>query len=115
GAEIALGTLVSVWPLVIPVVLVRAFAIRGGTALGTRWARVSTVEAQYTWMGLISQAGVAVGLAAILADVYPDRGESIRALFLATLAVNQLVGPVLFRRALARSNELSGFDESVAQ
>lgn len=112
GAEIALGTLASVWPLVIPVVLVRAIAIRGGTALGTRWARVSPVEAQYTWMGLISQAGVAVGLAAILADVYPDRGDSIRALFLATLAVNQLVGPVLFRRALARSNELVSSDET---
>lgn len=106
GAQIAVGTLASVWPLVIPVVLVRGIAIRGGTALGARWARVSPVEAHYTWMGLISQAGVAVGLAAILADVYPDRGESIRALFLATLAVNQVVGPVLFRRALVRSNEL---------
>ncbi len=107
GAAIELGTLASVWPLVIPLVLVRAAAIRGGTAIGARWARVSATEARYTWMGLISQAGVAVGLAAILADVYPGRGESIRALFLATLAVNQIVGPVLFRRALSRSNEIA--------
>jgi Kef-type K+ transport system membrane component KefB len=108
GAEIALGTLTTVWVLVIPVVLVRALAIYGGTSVGARWARVTPVEMQYTWMGLISQAGVAVGLATILASVYPERGESIRTLFLATLAVNQIAGPILFRRALARSNELDG-------
>lgn len=108
GAAISLGSLASVWPLLIPLVLVRAAAIWGGTALGARWAHVSPVEARYTWMGLISQAGVAVGLAAVLSSVYPSRGESMRTLFLAALAVNQLIGPVLFRRALARAGELGG-------
>lgn len=107
GAAISLRSLALVWPLIIPIVLVRAGGIWMGTRLGARWARVSPAEARYTWMGLISQAGVAVGLAAVLSSVYPVRGESMRTIFLAALAVNQLVGPVLFRRALARAGELT--------
>jgi hypothetical protein len=56
-------------------------------------------------MGLISQAGVAIGLATIVADVYPGRGEQMRTLFLAIIAINESIGPVLFRQALVRSGE----------
>lgn len=107
GTEFALKDLAVMWPLVLPIVVVRAAAIWGGTRLGARWARVSDLEARYTWMGLVSQAGVAVGLAVVLANAYPSRGAEMRDIFLATLALNEAVGPILFRRALARSNELT--------
>jgi hypothetical protein len=57
-------------------------------------------------MGLVSQAGVAIGLATVAANAYPERGDAIRALFLAMLAVNQTLGPILFRFALSRAGEL---------
>jgi len=116
GAGIALPALAQMWPLVIPLVVVRAAAIWGGTRIGARWARVTELEARYTWMGLISQAGVAVGLAVILASVYPSRGAAMQTLFLAALAVYELTGPILFRRALQRSGELAtAADESSGQ
>jgi hypothetical protein len=59
-------------------------------------------------MGLISQAGVAIGLATVMADAYPERGAQMRTLFLAIIAINETIGPVLFRQALARSGELRG-------
>ena len=58
------------------------------------------------WIRAVT-AGVAVGLAAVLSSVYPVRVASMRTIFLAALAVNQLIGPVLFRRALSRSGELT--------
>jgi uncharacterized membrane protein YgaE (UPF0421/DUF939 family) len=58
-------------------------------------------------MGLISQAGVAIGLAAIVAEAYPERGAQLSALMLALIAVNETIGPVLFRRALGRAGEVS--------
>ena len=61
---------------------------------------------RYTWTALIPQAGVAIGLAAAVASTYPGRGGEIRTLFLALVALNQAVGPILFRRALARSGEI---------
>ena len=50
---------------------------------------------------------VAIGLARVASEVYPSRGGQLSALFLAVLAINQTLGPILFRIALARSGELS--------
>jgi Kef-type K+ transport system membrane component KefB len=106
GAAMAVKDVVAIWPLVVPIVLVRAAGIWTGCRVGARWARVPSQTGNLVWMGLISQAGVAIGLATVIAEVYPTRGAPIRTLFLATLAVNQIVGPILFRMALARGGEL---------
>lgn len=58
------------------------------------------------WTGLVAQAGVAIGLAAVVAEVYPVRGAALSTLFLAVMAVNQLLGPILFKRGLAAAGEL---------
>jgi len=108
GAAMAVKEVLAIWPLVIPIVLVRAGGIWAGSRLGARWARVPAATGNLVWMGLISQAGVAIGLATVITEVYPMRGAPIRTLFLATLAVNQTVGPILFRLALARGGELDG-------
>ena len=85
--------------------LVRAAGLWAGTRLGAKWANAEPAAGQYMWMGLISQAGVAIGLASVMASVYPERGEELKTLFLATLTVNQTLGPIMFRIALLRSGE----------
>jgi hypothetical protein len=54
----------------------------------------------------VSEAGVAIGLAPGLAEVYPGRGAEIRTLFLTVIAVNETIGPIFFRHALAASGEI---------
>jgi Kef-type K+ transport system membrane component KefB len=105
GAKIDPVAIAALWPLVLPIVAVRAAGIWAGTRLGARWAGAPAPVRRYAWMGLISQAGVAIGLASVVAQVYPQRGEQLRALFLAVIAVNEIVGAVLFRQALVRSGE----------
>ena len=107
GAEMALREVVSLWFLIVPIVLVRAVAMWLGTQIGARWARAPR-EGRYVWMGLISQAGVAIGLASVVVQVYPNRGAQIQTVFLAVLAINQTLGPILFRHALSRSGEIGG-------
>lgn len=106
GAKIELTALSGLIFLVVPIALVRAGSIWVGVRLGGRWARAADAELRLTWMGLISQAGVAIGLAAIVADAYPERGSQLSALLLSLIAVNQIVGPVLFRRALGAAGEV---------
>jgi hypothetical protein len=65
-------------------------------------------------MGLVSQAGVAIGLATVLAQVYPERGAEMRTLFLTTIAVNESLGPILFRTALGRSGEIPDAEDAEA-
>lgn len=110
GAQIQLPVLAQYWPVVLPMVLVRGASIWSGCRLGMRWARVGgeagDAVRRHLWTGLIPQAGVAIGLAVTIADTYPVRGGEIRTIFLALVAVNQALGPILFRRALARSGEI---------
>lgn len=107
GARIDPFAVLPLWTIVVPVVLVRIVAIWGGIQLGGRWAKVDATVRTNAWYGLVSQAGVAFGLAAVVAEVYPARGESLRALLLATIAVNQTLGPILFRLGLQRAGEIA--------
>ncbi|HEU4697820.1 MAG TPA: cation:proton antiporter [Gemmatimonadales bacterium] len=105
GAEIDVMTVVRLLPLLVPLALVRVGAIWAGTRLGGRWAHLPQEERRWLWMGLVSQAGVAIGLAAIVAEVFPGFGEGLRSMLLALIALNESVGAVLFRRALVASGE----------
>ena len=107
GASLHISELPVLWPLVIPIVLTRLSAIWLGTRLGGRWGKAPPHERRFVWMGLVSQAGVAIGLATVLAEVYPGRGAEIRTLFLTVIAVNETIGPIFFRHALVASGEIT--------
>lgn len=106
GAEIDLLALGRLLPVVVPLAIVRVLAIWAGTRIGGRWAGMPPVEARYLWMGLISQSGVAIGLAAAAAQAFPSFGVELQTLLLALIAVNETVGAVLFRRALVQAGEV---------
>jgi Kef-type K+ transport system membrane component KefB len=106
GAQIAIREVVGALPIVLPIAIVRALGIWLGIGIGARWTRAEVVERRYVWMGLVSQAGVAIGLVTLVSSVYPEAGASMRTLLLALIAVNQIAGPVMFRHALVRSGEI---------
>jgi Kef-type K+ transport system membrane component KefB len=107
GAKIDLAAAWALLPFVLPLAIVRAGAIRAGVHLASRWAGVSDLERRHVWMGLVSQAGVAIGLAAVVAEAYPEKGVPMASLILALIAVNETIGPILFRRALAAAGEVA--------
>jgi Kef-type K+ transport system membrane component KefB len=115
GAAIVLRDVAPLMPLVIPLAIVRALSIRAGMSLGGRWAGAEGPERQYAWMGLVSQVGVAIGLAAILAEAYPQMGAQLQGMLLALIAINQTVGPIMFRRALAASGEIRSAEAARAR
>ncbi|HVX39728.1 MAG TPA: cation:proton antiporter [Gemmatimonadaceae bacterium] len=110
GADIALSQLARLWPLVVPLALVRGGAIWSGSRVGLRWSGLPAEELpvldRHLWTGLLPQAGVAIGLAAVVAQTYPARGGDMRVLFLALVAINQAIGPILLRRGLEQSGEI---------
>jgi hypothetical protein len=108
GAAINLGQAASLALITVPLAIVRLVSIRAGTRIGMRWARLEGPHIQLTWLGLVSQAGVAIGLANMVASAYPRVGNDLRTLLLALIAINQIIGPVLFRRALVMSGEVTG-------
>jgi Kef-type K+ transport system membrane component KefB len=104
GARIDFRVLAAVGFVIIPLYLVRVAAIWSGTHVGAHWAGAGR-EGRMVWMGLVSQAGVAIGLANVGASVYPEYGAQLSTIMLSLIAVNEMTGPVLFRRALVLNGE----------
>jgi hypothetical protein len=61
-------------------------------------------------MGLVSQAGVTLGLTILIASEFRTWGGQVQSLMVALIAMHELIGPVLFRAALARAGEIGGMD-----
>lgn len=106
GAEFRIQEFLAVGPLVLAVALVRIGAIYFSTTLAGRLAQADRVVVRYGWTGLVSQAGVALGLATIVADRLPIVGLAMQTLTIGVIAFNESVGPILFRRGLERAGEV---------
>lgn len=107
GAHIAPGEVAAVATVALPVVAVRIAGLWAGSQLGARWMGASESVRRHAWKGLVSQAGVAIGLATLMAEALPGRGAELQALILAIIAINETIGPVFFRRGLAAAGELA--------
>ena len=106
GADLRLQTFLALWPVVLAVALVRVGLIYAGTTAGARWGGAEPIVTRYAWTGLVSQAGVALGLATIVADRLPRLGVAMQTVIVGIIAFNESVGPVLFRSGLDRAGEI---------
>ena len=106
GATLHVEALAELWPVALAVVAARALAIFAGTRFAARRAGAPAVVRQYAWLGLLSQAGVAIGLATVVQSAFPERGRDIGTLLLAVITINEVVGQIMFRVALSRAGEL---------
>jgi Kef-type K+ transport system membrane component KefB len=105
GAALDLQTVAAFWPVALVVVMARAALTWAGARLGTGWAGSPVAVRRYGWMGLISQAGVTLGLSLLVANEFPAWGDQFVAVTTAVIIVHLLVGPVLLKTALGRAGE----------
>jgi Kef-type K+ transport system membrane component KefB len=106
GASINIAEVVSLLAVVVPLVLVRIFAIWIATTFAAKRSNLEVPVPRRLWMGLVAQMGVAIGLTSVIAGVYPRLGPAVQTIALALIAINQLIGPVFFKRAMSLSGEL---------
>ncbi|MGH7569113.1 MAG: cation:proton antiporter [Gemmatimonadales bacterium] len=107
GAGLELQALAEMWSWVLVLVGLRAAAIFGGVRWAGRHPSVTPVLARDGWLGLISQAGLALGLATVARRAFPEWGVSLEALIVAMIGVHEALGPICFRRALVRAGEVT--------
>jgi Kef-type K+ transport system membrane component KefB len=106
GADLRVHTFLDLWPVVLGVALVRIGLIYAGSTAGARLGRAEPVVERYAWTGLVSQAGVALGLATVVADRLPRVGLAMQTVIVGIIAFNESLGPVLFRGGLDRAGEI---------
>ena len=107
GASLQLDALATLGWIALAVAAARMGAIWAAARLGRMAAGLEDDVSAMTWMALVSQAGVTLGLTLIVEAELPGWGATIATLMLALIALHQLVGPVLYRAALARAGEIA--------
>lgn len=106
GAEIQLGAFLHVAVFALLAGVIRAVAVFGGAAVGSKVAGVPRNIARLVPLGLLPQAGVAIALAVLLLNDFAPWGRVVGTVLLGSIVVNQLIAPVLFRIALSRAGEI---------
>ena len=105
GAHLNVPLLRDFWPTALLLTGARAAVTVGTARLSAVLAKDDPSIRKYGWGPLISQAGVAIGIASVIANKFPAFGAGFRDVAIACVALNEMVGPVLFKLALDRAKE----------
>ncbi|HEY8551221.1 MAG TPA: cation:proton antiporter [Vicinamibacterales bacterium] len=105
GASLHLDALWQIGFVAIGVSLVRYAFIRLGMVAGLKVSGIDPDPGRHAWMGLVSQAGVTLGLTIVVANEFSDWGPRVQTLMVALIAIHEIVGPILFKRALVTAGE----------
>ncbi len=114
GAHLNVPLLREYWPLALLLTGSRGVITFVAGKLASRLAKDEPTIATWGWAPLVSQAGVALGIASVVAKAFPSFGPSFRDIAVACIALNELVGPVLFKLALDRAKETKARSPSLS-
>ncbi len=78
-----------------------------GSSLGARWSHAADVVRKYLGLCLLSQAGVAIGLAIISSRLFQGEfGHAIIAIVMASTFVVEIFGPMLVKLGVKKAGEV---------
>ena len=105
GVELDIPLLRELWALALLLAAARfAMTYLAGRA-SSALARDPPILRRWGWAALVAQAGLTQGLAALVEREFPSFGAPFRALAYANVALNAIVGPIVFKLALDRAGE----------
>lgn len=106
GAGLHLELILNVLPITIFLVLLRQILIYVGNYTGAIVAGEDSKVKRYSWLGYAGQAGIALGLGIIIERTFPGEiGNIFLTIMIATVVINELIGPILFKYVLIKVNE----------
>jgi len=89
-------------------IVLRASGLIAGAFAGGFLSGADTTLRRWMGIAIMPQAGVALGMALVAGNAFPDQRETILTLVIGSTVVFELLGPVLTRLALVRSGEVAG-------
>ncbi len=112
GAHLQIRLLGAMGLIGLIYIICRSTGLIGGAFLGATLARSSAVIRKYLGLGILSQAGVAIGLAVLAAQEFRtlgDDGAHIAAIVMNTVAattiVFEIIGPICTKFAITKAGE----------
>lgn len=105
GAHLNVPLLRDLWPVALVLAVSRWIVTFVASRIASRLASDGPIVRQWGWAPLISQAGFAIGIAQLAVRDFPQFGRGFGDLAIATVAMNEVAGPILFKIALDRAKE----------
>ncbi len=104
GAHLDLDLIRALWPVALGFAALRMLTTWVAARAASRLADDPPVIRRWGWSGLVSQAGLTLGLGVLIERQFPEL-EGFGSLVVATVAINELIGPIVFKLALDRAGE----------
>ena len=105
GATLHFQELTKVGLIGIVYIITRVAGKIIGAGLGAKIGRASRVVQKYLGLGLIPQAGVAIGLTLLIQNDFPVFAEVITPVVLASVVVYEITGPFFVKMAVTKAGE----------
>lgn len=105
SGSLALDIVGRILPVVFLLFCVRLLGIFIGAFRGGLIAGDPLRYNHTSWMALITQAGIGIGLAKELAIKFPEWGHTLATVVISVIVLNQIVEPPFFKLAIRRVGE----------
>lgn len=105
GAALELEALPAVGWLGAAYVVARVAGRMLGASAGARWRAMGAGTGPWLGVALLPQAGIAVGMALVAAQRFPERADVLLSVVLASTVVFEIAGPPMTRMALRWAKE----------
>ncbi|MFO7731245.1 MAG: cation:proton antiporter [Spirochaetia bacterium] len=118
GANLHVAALPSLGLLGVIYIISRSLGLAGGASLGALIGRAEPKIRKYLGLGILSQAGVAIGLALIVKQEFSELGQwgaeigsTVITTVTATSIFFELIGPILTKFGLQKAGEIPATPE----
>ncbi len=105
GAGLDFSSLKLYWTVVLLFVSLRLFLIWGTTYLGALLSNAIEPVKKYAWTAFVTNAGLTLSFVILIENEFRDFGSILKAIVISVVAINQIIGPVLFKVGIERSGE----------
>lgn len=105
GATLSINVIGEVIGVALILFFIRIFTMVVGAYTGGMLAKDPMKFNHLGWMPYITQAGVALGLATVVSNEFPEWGDQFATVIIALIVINQFIGPPLFKYAIFKLGE----------
>ncbi len=105
GATLSLDVIIKVYWIAIILFVIRMIGLVLGSYIGGFLAKDPPKTRHYGWMPYVTQAGVGIGLAAEVEELFPEWGNTFFTIIIGMIIISQIIGPILFKRSITAVGE----------
>ncbi len=105
GANLHLGLLAQVGAIGVAYIVSRVIGKVVGAAVGAKLGQAPPTVSRYLGLGLVPQAGVAIGVTLLVQQSFPDIAGMVTTVILGSVVVYEIIGPFCTKIAITKAGE----------